>query len=123
MIPDVSRDPECGKAEWRAFKMECSEKHNIQLEDAKNAVHGKTLEADVTHELKCYFLCMGEKQKLIKDGTFQALAFTEALASNPDKELVAKAATECSVKGTDNCDTGYKVAKCIAKNKLKKHLM
>ncbi|XP_055857277.1 general odorant-binding protein 56h-like [Episyrphus balteatus] len=112
----------CGMADWQENQKQCCDKHNVKLKDAIDAVHGRTKEADLTPDMKCFFLCMGEKQNIIKDGIFQAQVFKDALSGIADKDMVAKVTEECNIKGTDDCDTGYKVATCMARNNVKKQM-
>nr|QIS77230.1 OBP38 [Episyrphus balteatus] len=112
----------CTEAEWDENKKYCSEKLNVNLDEARDAVRGRTKEADVTKDIKCHFLCMGERQKIIKDGVFQPQVFKQILSAVDDKVLLTKATEECSKKGTDDCDTGFKVATCISRNDLRKYM-
>ncbi|XP_055857229.1 uncharacterized protein LOC129920084 [Episyrphus balteatus] len=105
-----------GKEEWKQNAEQCSATHNVKWDDMKNIKEADNMTAD----MKCFFLCMAEKQKIIKDGAFQPQVFAENAGSSADKDKVTKITTECNLKGTDNCDTAAKVMACIGKNIMHK---
>ncbi|XP_055857226.1 general odorant-binding protein 56h [Episyrphus balteatus] len=105
----------CGPSDWEDNLKQCSEKYKVKREDLHNSLNGKIKESEVTADMKCALLCLGEKDKLIKNGAFQQQNVPEAFANTATKDQIAKITADCNVKGTDDCDTAYKVGLCIVK--------
>uniref|UniRef100_A0A1A9X127 Uncharacterized protein n=1 Tax=Glossina brevipalpis TaxID=37001 RepID=A0A1A9X127_9MUSC len=78
---------------------------------------------DVSEAVKCYMKCVMEKQGHFKNGMLLEEAVIESLQSSPDgqndQNQMFAAVHECKTeKGTNECDTAFKVSMCLRENKV-----
>lgn len=84
------------------------------------------MQATANENLKCYTKCLMEKQGHLTNGQFNADALVATLRDIPqmrDKmEEITSGINACKdIKGTNDCDTAFKVTMCLKEHKAVPH--
>lgn len=94
----------------------CHETHPTSVAEVEKFINDKNAEfGDV---FKCHVKCVLEKENAFKNGKFDDQAFVKLSLEIPELKNrqadIQKAAEECkNEKGANECETAYKVAKCL----------
>ncbi|XP_034477135.1 general odorant-binding protein 56d-like [Drosophila innubila] len=110
---DLHLSPE-EKTEGVNELIECHSKHNVTMEQITSNFVEIVEEADNT--LKCFANCIFEKHGMIVDGQIQPDVVLKEFSPFFGADMVKSAQPVCnSIKGSDNCDTAFKVKNCYYK--------
>lgn len=104
------------KAKVKVHFDECIKQEKVSEEEATK-LRNKDFN-NPTPAMKCFGTCFFEKVGTLKDGVVQEAVVLEKLAPTYGEEKVKAALAKCKdVKGSDRCDTGFKLYECFEKAK------
>ncbi|KAL5288559.1 Obp56d.2 family protein [Megaselia abdita] len=101
-----------------AYGVECAAKHGVTGE-FMTALRGGDF-SQIDNKGKCFINCVLEKSAVMKGGVLQVQVAADKLSlDGSDKTKVSKLVDSCkTTKGSDECDTSYKLFECYMKNKF-----
>uniref|UniRef100_T1GMW4 Uncharacterized protein n=1 Tax=Megaselia scalaris TaxID=36166 RepID=T1GMW4_MEGSC len=96
------------------FKKECMDQEKVDASELEKVRSGQL--DNPSEKLKCFNRCMFEKGGFFKDGMFVDEKVKEFLNKHTQKEHMLTAYEDCKkIKGTNDCDTTFKVFECMHK--------
>lgn len=100
------------------YGLECASKTGVSLDIVESLRAGDFSHIDT--KSKCFINCVLEKAAVIKNGVLQEKVALDKLSlDGSDKMKIKKLVDSCkTIKGTDECDTGYKLFECYMENKF-----
>lgn len=104
---------------------QCMDENKLTETELKDFMTGG-MQATANENLKCYTKCLMEKQGHMTNGQFNADALVATLRDIPqmrDKmEEITSGINACKdIKGTNDCDTAFKVTMCLKEHKAVPH--
>ncbi|EDV55257.1 general odorant-binding protein 56h [Drosophila erecta] len=105
----------------RQIMQQCMESNQVTEADLKAFMAGG-MQSNAQENLKCYTKCLMEKQGHFANGQFNAQAMLDTLKNVPqikDKmDEISSGVNACKdIKGTNDCDTAFKVTMCLKEHK------
>ncbi|XP_034650883.1 general odorant-binding protein 56h [Drosophila subobscura] len=108
-------------ADFRAIMQQCMQTTQVTEADLKDFM-ASGMQGTPKENLKCYTKCLMEKQGHLVNGQFNAQALLDTLKNVPqikDKmDEITSGVNACKdIKGTNDCDTAFKVTMCLKEHK------
>ncbi|KAH8401925.1 hypothetical protein KR009_008715 [Drosophila setifemur] len=108
-------------ADFRQIMQQCMQDNQITEADLKDFM-ASGMQGTAKESLKCYTKCLMEKQGHFANGQFNAQALLDMLKNVPqvkDKmEEITSGVNACKDnKGTNDCDTAFKITMCLKEHK------
>ncbi|XP_017051033.1 general odorant-binding protein 56h [Drosophila ficusphila] len=107
--------------DFRQIMQQCMQSNQVTEADLKEFMTSG-MQGNASENLKCYTKCLMEKQGHLANGQFNAQALLDTLKNVPqfkDKmEEIASGVNACKdMKGTNDCDTAFRVTMCLKEHK------
>ncbi|KAH8270838.1 hypothetical protein KR018_006678, partial [Drosophila ironensis] len=103
-------------AEVRARAKACAEQEGVSKEQAIALRAGVFTDSDP--KIKCFANCFLEKSGFLVNGQVQPDVVLAKLGPIAGEQTVKDVQAKCdSIKGADNCETGYEIYKCYYNNR------
>ncbi|KAH8270844.1 hypothetical protein KR018_006825, partial [Drosophila ironensis] len=107
--------------DFRQIMQQCMQENQVTEADLKEFM-ASGMQGTPKDNLKCYTKCLMEKQGHFANGQFNAQAMLESLKNVPQikdrMEEITSGVNACKdIKGTNDCDTAFKVTMCLKEHK------
>ncbi|XP_030378718.1 general odorant-binding protein 56h [Scaptodrosophila lebanonensis] len=107
--------------DFRQLMQQCMQETQVTEADLKDFMAGG-MQANAKENLKCYAKCLMEKQGHMANGQFNAQALLDTLKKVPQMkdniDEITSGVEACkNIKGTNECDTAFKVTMCLKEHK------
>ncbi|XP_037714451.1 general odorant-binding protein 56h [Drosophila subpulchrella] len=107
--------------DFRQIMQECMQSTQVSEADLKEFM-SSGMQSNAKDNLKCYTKCLMEKQGHLTNGQFNAQALLDTLKKIPQiqdrLEEISSGVNACKdIKGTNDCDTAFKVTMCLKEHK------
>ncbi|ALC42768.1 Obp56h [Drosophila busckii] len=108
-------------SKFHQLMKQCMEETKTAESDLKDFMSGG-MQSNASENLKCYAKCLMEKQGHMVDGQFKADAMLATLNNVPQmKDKMAEITSGVNackdMKGSNDCDTAFKVTMCLKEHK------
>ncbi|XP_016941860.3 general odorant-binding protein 56h [Drosophila suzukii] len=108
-------------SDFRQMMQECMQSTQVTESDLKDFM-ASGMQSNAKDNLKCYTKCLMEKQGHLTNGQFNAQALLDTLKNIPQiqdrLEEISSGVNACKdIKGTNDCDTAFKVTMCLKEHK------
>ncbi|KAH8258032.1 hypothetical protein KR038_004862 [Drosophila bunnanda] len=107
--------------DFRQIMQQCMASTQVTEADLKDFM-ASGMQGNAKENLKCYTKCLMEKQGHLVNGQFNAQALLDTLKNVPqmkDKmDEITSGVNACKdMKGTNDCDTAFKITMCLKEHK------
>ncbi|EDV36851.1 Odorant-binding protein 56h [Drosophila ananassae] len=108
-------------ADFRQVMQQCMQENQVTEANLKDFM-AQGMQGTPSQNLQCYTKCLMEKQGHLTNGQFNAQALINTLKDVPqfaDKmDEITSGVNACKdIKGTNDCDTAFKVTMCLKEHK------
>ncbi|KAH8279233.1 hypothetical protein KR026_004561, partial [Drosophila bipectinata] len=107
--------------DFRQIMQQCMQENQVTEANLKDFM-AQGMQGTPSQNLQCYTKCLMEKQGHLVNGQFNAQALINTLKEVPqfaDKmDEITSGVNACKdIKGTNDCDTAFKVTMCLKEHK------